>query len=212
MKVFTSVKLKKWDRIVEKFIVSKIWKKKFSNIPVDSIIGFFFNISSSNRKIFGFSHIDFILYIVLIKIENLSITSFPSTLFQLQKESIIVRLFGLLYQKVLKKFLIFNLENFKWKNDLRLNENFRFLFEKKVNYLNKRIGFIFNSWSSLNASVNIWVFALIVMIVCGLSSWRRKLNQLKFLYRIGLILLLYTLWVLYGFSIKGLYYDSSNDI
>jgi hypothetical protein len=156
MKVFTSVKLKKWDRIVEKFIVSKIWKKKFSNIPVDSIIGFFFNISSSNRKIFGFSHIDFILYIVLIKIENLSITSFPSTLFQLQKESIIVRLFGLLYQKVLKKFLIFNLENFKWKNDLRLNENFRFLFEKKVNYLNKIIGFIFNYTKTNHVKYNIF--------------------------------------------------------
>ena len=63
----------------------------------------------------------------------------------------------------------------------------------------------------MNASINIWIFALIVMIVCGLSSWRRKLNQMKILYRLGLILLLYTFWVLYGFSIKGLYYDSSSN-
>jgi hypothetical protein len=144
MKSFTSGKLKKWDKLMEKFVLNKIWKKKFSNIPVNNIIGCFFNMSCSNRKIFGFSRIDFLLYIILLKIEHFNITSFHWSLFQLQKESILVRLFGLVYQKMVKKFWIYYLENFKWKNDLRLNENFRFLFEKQVNYLNKIIGFIFN--------------------------------------------------------------------
>ena len=156
MKSFTSGKLKKWDKLKEKFVLNKIWKKKFSNIPINNILGCFFNISFSNRKIFGFSRIDFLLYIILIKIEHFNITSFHSTLFQLQKESILVRLFGLLYQKILNKFLTFFLENFKWKNDLRLNENFRFLFEKKVNYLNKIIGFIFNYTKTNHVKYNIF--------------------------------------------------------
>lgn len=156
MKVFTSVRMKKLDKLAEKFVLNKIWKKKFSNIQVNNIIRCFFNISSSNRKIFGFSRIDFLLYIILIKIENFNITFFLSTLFQLQKESILVRLFGLLHQKRLRKFLIFYLENFKWKNDLRLNENFRFLFEKKVNYLNKCIGLIFNNTKTNHIIYNVF--------------------------------------------------------
>ena len=69
-----------------------------------------------------------------------------------------------------------------------------------------QISYIFKIWGSI-VNINIWIFAVIV-IVCGILSWFRKLYQLRIL-RFGLVLLIFTIWVLYGCSIKGLYYDSS---
>ena len=128
----------------EKFTLTKIWKKRFSNISIDKIVKSFFNLSISNKKIFGFFHIDLILSIFLIKIKNLESPDFNFTLFQLQRESLIIRAIGFLFQKTCKTFLIFYQQNFRWKNDLRLNENFKFFFEKKMNYINQHVSLIFN--------------------------------------------------------------------
>ena len=141
---FFPVSLEILNQFSEKFTLAKIWKKKFVNVPIGRITKSFFNISISNKKVLGFFQMDFIFYIFLIKIKNSRFPTFPLILFQLQKESLVIRIIGLLFQKVFKKFLIFYQKNFKWKNDLRLNENFRFFFEKKIHYINQLVILIFN--------------------------------------------------------------------
>ena len=138
------VNLENLNKFSERFVLTKIWKKKFSNISIERVIKSFFNISISNKKIFGFFQMDFILYIFLIKIKNYKSPIFPFTLFQLQKESVIIRIIGFFFKKIYKKFLVFYQQNFKWKNDFRLNENFRFFFEKKTIYINRLVFLIFN--------------------------------------------------------------------
>ena len=79
------VNLENLNKFSERFVLTKIWKKKFSNISIERVIKSFFNISISNKKIFGFFQMDFILYIFLIKIKNYKSPIFPFTLFQFRK-------------------------------------------------------------------------------------------------------------------------------
>ena len=133
------------DRFIKKLVSTKIWKKKFFTISSIRIIKSLFNLTSTSKKILGSNKIDIMLYTFFV---NLTDNDFRKSrylidLFQLQDESLIARVFGILSQKFDKKFNEFYLVNFKWINDLRLNSNYKILFEKENAYLNKSINYMF---------------------------------------------------------------------
>jgi len=139
--MFVSNQTKKKDVSDQKFILSKIWKKKFYSVSYSKIVKSIFNIINSKKIIYLWYSIDFKLYIFLLKLKNFDDFFVLSNLFHIQEESKLLRFIGILFQKVKRKFLPFFYKHYKWKNDLRLNKVIRFFFEKKNIHLNKFINF-----------------------------------------------------------------------
>ena len=139
--MFVNNQPKKKEASDQKFISSKIWKKKFYSVSYNKIVKGIFNIINS-KKILNFWHsIDFKLYNFLLKLKNFDDFFILSNLFHVQEESKLLRFIGILFQKVKRTFLLFFYKHYKWKNDLRLNKVIGFFFEKKNIHLNKFINF-----------------------------------------------------------------------
>ena len=137
--MFVNNQTKKNEVSDQKFILSKIWKKKFYSASYSKIVKSIFNIINSKKIIYLWYSIDFKLYIFLLKLKNFDDFFVLSNLFHIQEESKLLRFIGILFQKVKRKFLPFFYKHYKWKNDLRLNKVIRFFFEKKNIHLNKFI-------------------------------------------------------------------------
>jgi hypothetical protein len=136
--MFINNQTKKNEVSDQKFILSKIWKKKFYSMSYNKIVKGIFNIIISKQTINLWQSIDFKLYIFLLKLKKFDDFLVLTNLFHVQEESKLLRFTGILFQNVKRKFLPFY-KHYKWKNDLRLNKVIRFFFEKKNIHLNKFI-------------------------------------------------------------------------
>jgi hypothetical protein len=131
--------------LIRKIVLTKIWKKKFSSLSFIKCLKSIINFTLSGKKISYFKNIDFKLYMFFIKFEDYYNSPILIKLFQLQEESLIIQIISILLQKFNYGIEIFYLFHCKWKNDLRLNKNMKYLFEKYNKYINRTVNSIFQN-------------------------------------------------------------------
>jgi len=142
------------DGWIKKLTVTLIWKKKFFTSSYKKIIRSLFNFTIEKKKMLILKKIDFKLYFFFIKFNGFTNSIIIIKLFQLQDESSIIRLIGVLFEKFERNFGTFIISRFVWKNDLRINSNSKFFFETYNSYLNNSINSTIN-FPSLDSSVSI---------------------------------------------------------
>ena len=130
-------------KLIRKLVLTKIWKKKFSSVSFIKCLKSIVNFTLSGKKISYFKNIDFKLYIFFIKFEYYYNSLILIKLFQLQNESLIIQIISILLQKFSYGIETFYLIHCKWRNDLRLNKNMKYLFEKSNKYINRTINSTF---------------------------------------------------------------------
>ena len=123
--------------LTTKFTSTKIWKKKFKSISLIKILKSFLNFTVSKKNFNIFDTNDFKIYMFFIKFKKFNTSVSLLNVFQFQVESKLARLTGILFKHLNLKFVKFYLYHFMWKNDLRLNRNSMFYFEKKIHISTK---------------------------------------------------------------------------
>lgn len=144
MFIYCDSESKEEEILTRKFISTKIWKKKFKSISLNKSLKSFLNFTASKKKFNNFDGIDFKIYLFFIQFKIFNNSILLINVFQLQVESKLARLTGILFKHLNFKFGKFYLYHFMWKNDLRLNRNAMFYFEKTNSYFNKFINSVYN--------------------------------------------------------------------
>jgi hypothetical protein len=141
---FDSIKMNGFDHLLEKFNQTKSWKKNFHQNSFCKILKSLLNLFIAKKKNFSLDDVDVKLYMFFIRVKLFDNISILTSLFILQDESIVLKLFGILNHSLTLKIENLRVYQFKGKNDLRLKGSMKFLFEKKNFYLNKLINTFFN--------------------------------------------------------------------
>jgi len=147
-----------------------IWKKKFFTFSSTKILKSLFNLTVLKKKLIIFNNIDFRIYLFYVRFKKFKNSIIILKLFKLQDESRVSRLIGILLEKYDKNFEKFSIQRSRWKNDLRININFKFLFERKSFYLNKII----------NSSYDINLFNIILELI---NKIKKIIIMKSFLYK-----------------------------
>jgi|AntRauMFilla1563_2_1112583.scaffolds.fasta_scaffold02078_4 hypothetical protein len=155
---------------VKNLFYTLIWKKKFFTFSLTKILKSLFNLTIIKKKLFIFNNIDFRMYLFYVKFKKFKNSISILKLFKLQDESKVSRLIGILLEKYEKNFEKFSIQRVRWKNDLRLNINSKFLFERKSFYLNKII----------NSSYDLILFNIILKLI---NKIKKILLMKSFLYK-----------------------------